>query len=36
MSAGIDLALHLVDWLAGTERVRQVRCGIQYDPMPPV
>lgn len=36
ISAGIDTALHLVDRLAGTERARQVRRGIQYDPMPPV
>jgi transcriptional regulator GlxA family with amidase domain len=36
ISAGIDMALHLVDRLAGTERARQVRKGIQYDPDPPV
>lgn len=36
VSAGIDMALHLVDRLAGTERARQVRKGIQYDPQPPV
>lgn len=36
ISAGIDMALHLVDRLAGTERARQVRRGIQYDPDPPV
>jgi transcriptional regulator GlxA family with amidase domain len=36
VSAGIDLALHLVDRLAGTERARQVRREIQYDPQPPV
>ncbi|HET7483283.1 MAG TPA: DJ-1/PfpI family protein, partial [Actinomycetota bacterium] len=36
VSAGIDMALHLVDRLAGTERARQVRRGIQYDPDPPV
>ncbi|MDQ6938391.1 MAG: DJ-1/PfpI family protein [Actinomycetota bacterium] len=36
VSAGIDLALHLVDRLAGTARARQVRRGIQYDPEPPV
>lgn len=34
VSAGIDMALHLVDRLAGTERARQVRRGIQYDPAP--
>jgi len=36
VSAGIDMALHLVVRLAGTERARQVRRGIQYDPQPPV
>jgi transcriptional regulator GlxA family with amidase domain len=36
VSAGIDLALHLVARLAGVERARQVRRGIQYDPAPPV
>ena len=36
VSAGIDMALHLVDRLAGTERARDVRRGIQYDPAPPV
>ena len=36
VSAGIDMALHLVDRLAGTDRARQVRRGIQYDPSPPV
>jgi transcriptional regulator GlxA family with amidase domain len=36
VSAGIDMALHLVDRLAGTERARAVRRGIQYDPRPPV
>lgn len=36
VSAGIDMALHLVDRLAGTGRARQVRRGIQYDPAPPV
>lgn len=36
VSAGIDMALHLVARLAGTERARQVRRGIQYDPAPPV
>jgi transcriptional regulator GlxA family with amidase domain len=36
ISAGIDMALHLVDRLAGTDRARQVRRGIQYDPAPPV
>jgi transcriptional regulator GlxA family with amidase domain len=36
ISAGIDMALHLVKRLAGTERAREVRRGIQYDPAPPV
>jgi transcriptional regulator GlxA family with amidase domain len=36
ISAGIDMALHLVGRLAGIERARQVRRGIQYDPAPPV
>ncbi len=36
ISAGIDMALHLVERLAGTERAREVRRGIQYDPAPPV
>jgi transcriptional regulator GlxA family with amidase domain len=36
VSAGIDMALHLVARLAGVERAQQVRRGIQYDPQPPV
>jgi transcriptional regulator GlxA family with amidase domain len=36
VSAGIDMALYLVSRLAGVERARQVRRGIQYDPEPPV
>lgn len=36
VSAGIDMALHLVARLAGVERARAVRRGIQYDPEPPV
>lgn len=36
VSAGIDMALHLVSRLAGAERARKVRRGIQYDPSPPV
>ena len=36
VSAGIDVALHLVDRLAGTDRARDVRRYIQYDPAPPV
>ncbi|UQX87076.1 DJ-1/PfpI family protein [Jatrophihabitans telluris] len=36
VSAGIDMALHLVARFAGAERARAVRRGIQYDPRPPV
>ena len=36
VSAGIDMALHLVARLAGPDRAREVRRGIQYDPQPPV
>jgi transcriptional regulator GlxA family with amidase domain len=36
VSAGIDMALHLVARIAGVERAKQVRRGIQYDPQPPV
>ena len=36
VSAGIDMALHLVRRLAGEDRAREVRRGIQYDPEPPV
>jgi transcriptional regulator GlxA family with amidase domain len=36
VSAGIDMALHLVRRLAGADRARQVRRAIQYDPAPPV
>jgi transcriptional regulator GlxA family with amidase domain len=36
VSAGIDMALHLVVRLVGAERARQVRRIIQYDPAPPV
>ena len=36
VSAGIDMALHLVDRLAGRERAQEARRGIQYDPEPPV
>lgn len=35
VSAGIDMALHLVGRLSGPERARQVRRYIQYDPAPP-
>jgi len=36
VSAGIDMALHLVARLHSRERAAQVRRAIQYDPMPPV
>lgn len=36
VSAGIDMALHLVATLASEERAREVRRYIQYDPQPPV
>lgn len=36
VSAGIDMALHLVARLASPDRARDVRRGIQYDPAPPV
>jgi transcriptional regulator GlxA family with amidase domain len=36
VSAGIDLALHLVARLHSIERARDVRRYIQYDPAPPV
>jgi transcriptional regulator GlxA family with amidase domain len=36
VSAGIDMALHLVARLASPARSRDVRRGIQYDPEPPV
>lgn len=36
VSAGIDMALHLVARLHSAERAREVRRAIQYDPEPPV
>ena len=36
VSAGIDMALHLVARLESTDVARAVRRGIQYDPAPPV
>lgn len=36
VSAGIDMALHLIVRLAGEDRAREVRRYIQYDPEPPV
>jgi len=36
VSAGIDMALHLVARLLSVDRARDVRRYIQYDPEPPV
>jgi transcriptional regulator GlxA family with amidase domain len=36
VSAGIDMAVHLVERLDSTEMARRVRRYIQYDPQPPV
>ena len=36
VSAGIDMALHLVGRLVGPERAMQVQEGIEYHPAPPV
>jgi len=36
VSAGIDMALHLVAKLHSVERAQEVRRSIQYDPEPPV
>ena len=36
VSAGIDMALHLVARLVSVERAREVKRYIQYDPEPPV
>ncbi|MDX6300644.1 MAG: hypothetical protein QOF53_1858 [Nocardioidaceae bacterium] len=36
VSAGIDMALHLVARLANVDRAREVRRAIQYDPHPPI
>jgi transcriptional regulator GlxA family with amidase domain len=36
VSAGIDMALHLVRRLVSVDRAKQVRRYIQYDPQPPI
>jgi transcriptional regulator GlxA family with amidase domain len=36
VSAGIDMALHLVAGLASADRARAVRRDVQYDPHPPI
>jgi transcriptional regulator GlxA family with amidase domain len=35
VSAGIDMALHLVGRLGSVDKARKVRRYIQYDPQPP-
>jgi transcriptional regulator GlxA family with amidase domain len=36
VSAGIDMALHLVVRLDSEEAARRTKRGIQYDPQPPI
>jgi hypothetical protein len=36
VSAGIDMALHVLARLGGRERAKEIRRYIQYDPLPPV
>lgn len=36
VSAGIDMALHLVGRLSDPDRAEGVRRGIEYDPAPPL
>ena len=36
ISAGIDMALHLISRLAGVDRAREVGRGIPYDPSRPI
>ena len=35
VSAGIDMALRLVQWMAGDKAAQAVQLGIEYDPAPP-
>ncbi len=35
VSAGIDMALHLVQRIAGDELAQAIQLGIEYDPQPP-
>jgi putative intracellular protease/amidase len=35
VSAGIDMALTLVDLMGGAELAQAIQCGIEYDPHPP-
>jgi len=34
ISAGIDMAFHIIGRLAGPDRARQIREGVEYDPEP--
>ena len=36
VSAGIDLALHIVERIAGTEVARNIQFAVEYDPEPPL
>ena len=36
VSAGIDMALHVLARLGGIQRAKEIRRYIQYDPLPPV
>jgi transcriptional regulator GlxA family with amidase domain len=35
VSAGIDMALRLVQWMAGDKAAQAIQLGIEYDPFPP-
>lgn len=35
VSSGIDMAIHLVEWIAGPDRAKAVQLAIEYDPQPP-
>ena len=35
VSAGIDMALRLVQWMAGDSAAQAIQLGIEYDPAPP-
>jgi transcriptional regulator GlxA family with amidase domain len=35
VSAGIDMALQLVQWIAGDRAAQAIQLGIEYDPAPP-
>jgi transcriptional regulator GlxA family with amidase domain len=35
VSAGIDMALCLVQWMAGDKTAQAIQLGIEYDPSPP-